>query len=165
MASLHITLFGKGPFWSMCWVSYQANLRVFDRADIWCFHIVCSLIESVQQSQNEIHKEKPWYQINQLGRDESLGMTFQVLTVHEAFYQVSQMVNNTKVDILVPFGPFWTTFERWQACPVWLFLVQNGPFLGHTQSWTADPKVKKRLITTSPMCGLLVEPQIAPFGT
>ena len=45
--------------------------------------------------------------------------------------------------ILVPFGPFWTTLERWQACHVWPFLVQNGPFLGHPQSWTVDPKVKK----------------------
>ena len=29
--------------------------------------------------------------------------------------------------------------ERWQACHVW-------PFLGHPQSWTVDPSVKKRLI-------------------
>ena len=32
-----------------------------------------------------------------------------------------------------------TTLERWQACHVW-------PFLGHPQSWTVDPSVKKRLI-------------------
>merc|ERR1711894_826855 len=36
-----------------------------------------------------------------------------------------------RLTILVPFGPFWTTLERWQACHVWPFLVQNGPFLGH----------------------------------
>ena len=48
-----------------------------------------------------------------------------------------------RLTILVPFGPFWTTLERWQACHVWPFLVQNGPFLGHPQSWTVDPKVKK----------------------
>ena len=46
--------------------------------------------------------------------------------------------------ILVLFGPFWTTFERLQVCHVWPVLVQNGPFLGHPQSWTVDPKVKKR---------------------
>ena len=70
-----------------------------------------------------------------------------------------------RLTILVPFGPFWTTLECWQACHVWPFLVQNGPFLGHPQSWTVDPRVKKRLIIMSPMCGLLVEPQICPFGT
>ena len=41
-----------------------------------------------------------------------------------------------RLTILVPFGPFWTTLECWQACHVWPFLVQNGPFLGHPQSWT-----------------------------
>ena len=70
-----------------------------------------------------------------------------------------------RLTILVPFGPFWTTLECWQACHVWPFLVQNGPFLGHPQSWTVDPRVKKRLIIMSPMCGLLVEPQICPFET
>ena len=30
-----------------------------------------------------------------------------------------------RLTILVPFGPFWTTLERWQACHVWPFLVQN----------------------------------------
>ena len=59
---------------------------------------------------------------------------------------------------MVPLGPFWTTLECSQACHVWPFLVQNGPFFGHHQSWTVHPTVKKRLITTSPMCGLLVEP-------
>ena len=48
-----------------------------------------------------------------------------------------------RLTILVPFGPFWTTLECWQACHVWPFLVQNGPFLGHPQSWTVDPRVKK----------------------
>ena len=33
-----------------------------------------------------------------------------------------------RLTILVPFGPFWTTLECWQACHVWPFLVQNGPF-------------------------------------
>ena len=70
-----------------------------------------------------------------------------------------------RLTILVPFGPFWTTLECWQACHVWPFLVQNGPFLGHPQSWTVDPRVKKRLIIMSPMCGLLVEPHFIPFGT
>ena len=32
-----------------------------------------------------------------------------------------------RLTILVAFGPFWTTLERWQACHVWPFLVQNGP--------------------------------------
>ena len=58
-----------------------------------------------------------------------------------------------------------TILERWEACHVWPFLVQNGPFLGHPQSWTVGPRVKKRLITTSPMGGLLVEPQVLRFGT
>ena len=48
-----------------------------------------------------------------------------------------------RLTILVPFGPFWTALECWQACHVWPFLVQNGPFLGHPQSWTVDPRVKK----------------------
>ena len=48
-----------------------------------------------------------------------------------------------RLTILVPFGPFWTTLECWQTCHVWPFLVQNGPFLGHPQSWTVDPRVKK----------------------
>ena len=48
-----------------------------------------------------------------------------------------------RLTILVPFGPFWTTLECWQACHVWPFLVQNGPFLDHPQSWTIDPRVKK----------------------
>ena len=63
-----------------------------------------------------------------------------------------------RLTILVPFGPFWTTLERWQACHVW-------PFLGHSQSWTVNPRVKKRFNATSPMCGLLVEPQNIPFRT
>ena len=54
----------------------------------------------------------------------------------------TQMVNTLGLTILVPFGPSWTTLERWQACRVWLFLVQNGPFLGHPQSWTVGPKPK-----------------------
>ena len=61
--------------------------------------------------------------------------------------------------------PFWTTLERWEACHFWPFLVQNGPFFNHPQSWTLDPKLKRRLITRSPMFGLLVEPQNIPFGT
>ena len=48
-----------------------------------------------------------------------------------------------------PFWPFWTTLGHWQACHVWPVLVQNGTFLGRPQSWTVDPKVKKRLITRS----------------
>ena len=78
-------------------------------------------------------------------------------------------VPNNQKDSGWPFwsllNPFWTTLERWQACHVWPFLVQNGPFLGHPQSWTVDPRVKKRLIITSPMCGLLVEPHFILFGT
>ena len=70
-----------------------------------------------------------------------------------------------RLTILVPFGPFWTTLECWQACHVWPFLVQNGPFLGHPTSWTVDPRVKKRLVIMSPMCGLLVEPHFILFGT
>jgi len=34
-----------------------------------------------------------------------------------------------RLTILDPFGPFWTTLERWQACHAWPFLVQGGPFL------------------------------------
>ena len=33
-----------------------------------------------------------------------------------------------RLTILGPFEPFWTTLERWQACHVWPFLVQNGPY-------------------------------------
>ena len=29
-----------------------------------------------------------------------------------------------RLTILVPFGPFWTTLECWQACHVWPFLIQ-----------------------------------------
>ena len=48
-------------------------------------------------------------------------------------------------------GPFWTkngqTWQAYQRSKV----VQRGP--------------KGTKITTSPMCGLLVEPQVLPFGT
>ena len=44
-----------------------------------------------------------------------------------------------------PFGPLWTTLKCWQACHVWPFLAQNGPYLGNPQSWTLDPKVKKKI--------------------
>ena len=111
VASLHITLFGQGPFWSMYWLSFQANLPVFDRADLLCFHKVCNLIESVLQSQNKIHKDKPWYQTNQLRRDGNLGMTFLVLTVHEACYQVwnhSESVYILQVLVAVS-AWFWTS--------------------------------------------------------
>ena len=50
-----------------------------------------------------------------------------------------------RLTILVPFGPFWTPLERWQACHVWPFLVQNGPFLGTPESWTVDPNVEKKV--------------------
>ena len=110
MASHHTTLFGKGPFWSMCWVSFQANLPVFHRADLLCFHKVCNLIESVLQSQNKIHKDKPWYQTNQLRRDGNLGMTFLVLTVHEACYQVWNHSDSVYIlQVLVAVSAwFWT---------------------------------------------------------
>ena len=68
-----------------------------------------------------------------------------------------------QLTILVSLGPVWVTLERWQACQVWPFLVQNRPFLGHPQSCTVDPKVKKRLITRSPIYGLLVEAHNTPF--
>ena len=70
-----------------------------------------------------------------------------------------QMVKNTWFDHLGPFstllnhfdnpaifGPKWTIF--------WSSPVMNG-----------GPQSKKRLITRSPMCGMLVEPQSVPFGT
>ena len=42
------------------------------------------------------------------------------------------------------FGPFWITLEHWQACHIWPFLVQNGPFFCHPlQPLTLDPNVKK----------------------
>ena len=63
-----------------------------------------------------------------------------------------------RLKTLGPFRPLWATLERRQACHVW-------PFLGHPQSWTVDLRVKKRLITTSPICGPLVEPQNILFGT
>ena len=68
-----------------------------------------------------------------------------------------------RLAILVPLGPFWATLTSWQGCHIWPFLVQNGPFLGHPQSWTVDPKVKKWLASRSPICGLIVEPQSFPF--
>ena len=47
-----------------------------------------------------------------------------------------------RLTILVPFGPFWTTLECWQACHVWPFLVQNGPLLG--QRWSGKTFMKIR---------------------
>ena len=37
--------------------------------------------------------------------------------------------------------------------------LEGWPFLGHPQSWTVHPKIKKRFITRSPMSGLLVVPK------
>ena len=46
--------------------------------------------------------------------------------------------------ILVLFEPFWITLERWQACHVCPFLVQNGPFFAiPPQSWALDPNTRK----------------------
>ena len=57
VASLHITLFGQGPFWSMCWVSFQANLPVFDRADLLCFDKICNPTENAQLIHWQIHRD------------------------------------------------------------------------------------------------------------
>ena len=49
-----------------------------------------------------------------------------------------------RLTVLVLFEPFWITLERWQACHVWPFLVQNGPFFAiPPQSWTLDPNTRK----------------------
>ena len=54
----------------------------------------------------------------------------------------------------VHFGPKTAKHGRLVNVPKWSERVQNG-----------GPKSKKRLLTRSPICGLLVEPQNAPFGT
>ena len=51
----------------------------------------------------------------------------------------SQMVKNTWVD---HFSPSWTLLDHFGTLTSLPFLVQNGPFLGQTQSWKLDPKVK-----------------------
>ena len=49
-----------------------------------------------------------------------------------------------RLTILVLFEPFWITLERWQACHVCPFLVQNGPFFAiPPQSWALDPNTRK----------------------
>ena len=52
------------------------------------------------------------------------------------------------VDKPAMFGYFWSKTDHFWTIPIY-----------------EDPKVKKRLITRSPICGLLAEPKNAPFGT
>ena len=55
-----------------------------------------------------------------------------------------QMVPNGQQHLGWPLWYLLDPLERWQACHVWPVLVQNGPFLGHPQSCTVDPRVKKK---------------------
>ena len=48
-----------------------------------------------------------------------------------------------RLTILVPFGPFWTALECWQACHVWPFLVQIGPFWALPSHEQSTPEWKK----------------------
>ena len=45
--------------------------------------------------------------------------------------RVSNGQNHLKLTIFVPFGPFWTTLGRWQACHFW---PKMDHFLGHPWS-------------------------------
>ena len=69
----------------------------------------------------------------------------------------SQIVKNTSVDY---FGPFWTLWDHFRTLTSLPCLAILGPkwtILSHPQSCVVGPKVKIRLITRSPLCGLLVE--------
>ena len=138
----------NGPFWKK---------RKKKKGKRWqaCQH--SKVVQKGPKGSKRVQKEPKW-------------STKVFLTIWDPFVGPSgpfwtKWSKSLRLTILVPFGPFWTTLECWQACHVWPFLVQNGPFLGHPQSWTVDPRVKKRLISMSPMCGLLVEPHFTPFGT
>ena len=77
----------------------------------------------------------------------------------------SQMFKKPKVD---HFGPFWTLLDHFGALtslPCLAIFGQKWTIFGPSAVMNSGPKHKKRVITTSPMCGLLVEPQVFPFGT
>ena len=77
----------------------------------------------------------------------------------------SQMIKKTYV---YHFGPFWTLLDPFGALTSLPCLAIFGPkwtIFGPSPVMNGRPQSEKRFIITSPMCGLLVEPQLAPFGT
>ena len=55
--------------------------------------------------------------------------------------------------------PFWSllsTLERWLACHIWAIFGPKWTTFGPPPVMNGGPQSKKRLITTSPMCGLLL---------
>ena len=67
--------------------------------------------------------------------------------------------------ILVPFGAFWTTFERWQTCHVWPFVIKIGPFLASPchERWTS--KFKRNVHHQVSYFWPLEKPQKLPLQT
>ena len=70
----------------------------------------------------------------------------------------SKTLRSTILVPLDPFGPLWNVDKPAMFGPKWTIF-------GPSPVMNGGPKRKKRLITTSPMCGVLMEPQVFPFGT
>ena len=79
--------------------------------------------------------------------------------------KVRKWSKTLKLTILVPldpFGPLWSVDKPAMFGHFWSKMDHFRP----SPVMKSGPKSKKKwLITTSPMCGLLVEPQFFPFGT
>ena len=70
------------------------------------------------------------------------------------------------VDVIWPIKAFpFGLVESGASLPCLAFFGQKRSIFGQTQPRLVDPKVKKRFITRSHICDLLVEPQNLPFGT
>ena len=69
------------------------------------------------------------------------------------------------VDVTWPIKAFpFGLVESGASLPCLAFFGQKRSIFGQTQPRLVDPKVKKRFITRSHICDLLVEPQNLPFG-
>ena len=64
--------------------------------------------------------------------------------------------------------PFWSLldhFDKLKSLPCLAIFGPKWTIFGPSPMMSGGHQSKKRLITTSSMCGLLVEPQFFPFGT
>ena len=73
----------------------------------------------------------------------------------------SQLVETVRLTILDPFGPLWNVEKPAMSSHFWSKMDHLWAIPSH-EWWTQR---KKSFITTTPMCGLLVEPQNLPFET
>ena len=136
-------------FFFLFWIKNWLSLSVF--STIWApFGPIWTLLDRFRQN---------WFFLPQMDKiGFCRGASEQIINSCLKWSQKGPKCSRRlRLTILVPFGLLWNTLERWQACHVWPFLVQNGPFLGHPQSWTVDPKVKKASWPGS-LLGLLVDP-------